>query len=278
MILTRLLKAGAAALVAAVGFSTAGCIQSEDKTVITKDGSGTAEINMTIDLSKIEQMMEMFKGFGGGGEPGMEGEAPPKDAKEDGFADEMSEEKIKEKLKAHPGIELVKYTNEKKDGKQVIHVELKFKDVADYAKAEFFGNKGAELVKNEDGSFTLTFDPMGGQGDKMGGAGADAGMADADPMGGDPSMFMGMLEPFLGTFEVKTKLTVPGTITETNGAKDGESSVSWAFNWKSMMESMKDKKPASWAVTFKGEGIELKPFKFKPDAEAMGKKFGGGAK
>lgn len=280
MIMTRLLKTGAAALVAVVGLSTAGCIQSEDKTVIGKDGSGTAVVDMTVDLSKIEQMTEMFKGFGGGEpgmEPGMEGDKPT-EPKENGLTDEMSEEKIKEKLKEHPGIELTKYTNEKKDGKQAIHMEFKFKDVADYAKADFFGNKSVELAKHDDGTYTLTFDPMGGQGDKLGGGGDAAGMAEADPMGGDPSMFMGMLEPFLGTLEVKSKITVPGTITETNGTKDGESTVGWAFGWKSMMEAMKDKKPVSWTVSFKGEGIELKPFKVKPDAEAMGKKMGGGMK
>lgn len=274
MILTRLFKTGAVALVAAAGLTTTGCIQSDDATVLQKDGSGTAQISMTVDLSKFEQIAEMFKGFGGAGEPGMEGEKPEEPKKDEGFASEMSEEKVREKLKEHPGIELVKYTNEKKDGKQVIQMELKFKDVADYAKAEFFGNKSVELVKNEDGSFTLKFDPMAGQGDKMGG-GDDAGMGEADPMGGDPSMMLGMMEPFLGTLEVKSKITLPGTITETNGTKDGESTVSWAFNWKSMMDSMKEKKPASWVVTFKGEGIELKPFKYKPDAEAMGKKYGG---
>ena len=275
MIMTRLYKTGAAALVAAVGLTTAGCIQSDDATVLQKDGSGTAVVNMSVDLSKIEQMAEMFKGFGGGGEPGGEPEKP-KESTESDFTKEMSEEKIREKLKDHPGVELVKYTNEKKDGKQSVHMEFKFKDVAEYAKAEMFGNKSAELVKNEDGSYKLTFDPMAGQGDKMGGGGDAAGMGDADGMGGDPSMFMGMLEPFLGTLEFKSQLTLPGTITETNGTKDGESSVSWTMNWKSMMESMKDKKSASWSVSFKGEGIELKPFKFKPDTDAMGKKMGGG--
>ena len=56
MIMTRLYKTGAAALVAAVGLTTTGCIQSDESTVLEKDGSGTAVVNMSVDLTGREKI------------------------------------------------------------------------------------------------------------------------------------------------------------------------------------------------------------------------------
>lgn len=268
MTLTRSLTTGTLALAVAVGFT--GCLQMEDKSVLAKDGSGTAVIDATFDLEKLEQLRDMAKAFMGQGEPAGEGETPkvPK------LVADWSEESIKEKLKGFPGIELVKYTGEKKDGKQSVHLEFKYKDIVEYAKAGLLGFKAAELVKNEDGSWTLKLDPALGMGAMLAGAGGDAAKGEAEGLGGlDPGMFIEQLQSIIGTFEMKSKLTVPGTITETSGAKDGESTVSWTYNWKTMMDSREAKKAVYWTVSFKGEDITLKPFTHKPNTDSLVRDF-----
>ena len=78
MRLIRSLPAAAFALVVAGAFAQTGCIQSDAKTALNADGSGTQTDTMSIDIQKIKDLMEMGKAFGGGG-PG--GPAAPRAAR-----------------------------------------------------------------------------------------------------------------------------------------------------------------------------------------------------
>ena len=70
-------------------------------------------------------------------------------------------------------------------------------------------------------------------------------------------------EPFLKSLEYDRKLTLPGTIVETNGTKGEDGST---VSWKLTFDDIKNGKVEPQTVTFKGEGLELKPFTVKRSA------------
>ncbi len=285
---TRSLRLGALASACVAAFASVGCIKTDDKTTLAKDGSGTVDVTITIDMSKMKEMKDMFSAMmpqtPPAAEPAMEGEpamgepaAPKKE--DDGFSSQFSREEVEKDLKKYEGLELKDYKTETTDGKQVVHMVIAFKSWESLCKSGATGNKAITLTKGEDGNYTIVFDAMGGQGPGAGGAGgADAGGADAGAM---MEGMLPMLEGFMGGLEFKSAITVPGAIIETNGTKSEDgATVSWSMAWKDITASIKEKKKDGtlMKVTFKGEGIDLKPFSFKPDAEKAGSKMGFGAK
>ena len=263
----RSLRVGAALSALALVFSTAACMKTDEKVALEKDGSGTIDQTIVIDTSKIKELMEMFKGMMPQPEPGM-GEAGMGDEgkKDDDISKGFSKEEIEKQIKEHEGLELKDYSHETKDGKDHVHMVIAFKSFEQACKAGMMGSSAVNLVKNEDGSFTLSLDAKAGKG---GEGGADSGGME---------QMMPMLEPYLSGFEMKTQLTFPGAITDTNGTKseDGKQ-VSWTIGWKQMSGADKEHKDAtSMKVTFKGEGVDWKPFSIKPDAEKAASKFGFG--
>ena len=245
-------------------------MKADEKAVLAKDGSGTLQTTMTIDTSKIKELMEMMKGMmpqpeaptPKEGEPAMGEEEKKKD---DGITGSYSKEEIEKQLKTQEGLELKEYAHETVDGKDVVKMSIAFKSFENLAKSGVLGNKAVTLVKNEDGSYTLTYDAKGGAG------GEEAGGMEA---------MAPMLEPFIGGLEFKSELTVPGTIVETNGVKSEDGTkVNWTVGFKDMVGADKTKKDVtSMKVTFKGEGVELKPFSYKPDPAKAASKFGMGPK
>ena len=281
MRLIRSIPAATFALVVAGAFAQTGCIQSDAKTALNADGSGTQTDTMSIDIQKIKDLMEMGKAFGGGSPGGPGGGAPgggagpaiPDMDIEKGMDAAFTEDEIRKQMKEIPGVEIKNVKTEKKDGKRTVMTEIAFKDFSTLGK----GNQSTavDLVKNEDGTWTLTYDSMGGQGGALSGGGGKEGGAEGMPAGMDMSAMLPMLEPFIGTLEMKRAITLPGEIVETNGVKgeDGKS-VSWKFTFKDMATPAKDGKAVgAMMVRFKGDGLSLKPFSYKPDPKEAMKKF-----
>lgn len=281
---TRSLRLATVASACVAALATAGCIKSDDKTTLAKDGSGSVDVTITIDMSKIKEMKDMFGAMmpPSTPPPAMEGEpamAEPAAPKEDDLSSQFSREEVEKDLKKYEGLELKDYSNETKDGKQVVHMVIAFKSWENLCKSGATGNKAITLTKGEDGNYTIVFDAMGGQGpgaDAKGGA--EAGGADAGAM---MEGMLPMLEGFMGGLEFKSAITLPGAIVETNGTKSEDGlSVAWSMAWKDIAASIKDKKKDGtlMKVTFKGEGVDIKPFSFKPDMEKAGGKMGLGPK
>lgn len=258
----------AALVTAAATAVLVGCFKTDTKTTLNKDGSGVLTQRLEVDMSKMKELAEMFKGFAG--DPG----APAMDTPTTPPAEDMTAEfkKMEDKLRSVEGLTVKEFTRDAKDGKVVIAYTVEFKEWSLLGKGGAFLSS-VDLAKNADGSYTITFDPTSGQ---MGGGGGGAGGGGGDmPQGMDPSAFAPMLEPFLGSMEIATTLTLPGAITETNGTKSEDgSTVSWKLGFKDIIAS----KGGGEKVTFKGEGLELKPFKFVPDTEQAKEMFGGGHK
>jgi hypothetical protein len=238
--------AGAAAVLSLV--SLVGCIKASDDVTVTEDGSGTFSEVVTLDLSKLKGMEDMFKGMG---DPAMGDKPTTPEKKEDPL------EKLKKEWEKIPGLELVKSSAEEKDGKYTMTIDAKFKTLEAYALGSQI-EYSASLKKNDDGSYTLRFFDADEK------PAAEAGMGDA-AMGEDPgaamaAAMMPMLEPFLKDIEMNRKLELPGKVLETNGKKgDDGSSVSW----KVTFDDVKAGKTPEQTVTFKGDGLDLKPFSVK---------------
>ena len=298
-----------AALVGVAALGLGGCVQASDDVTVKNDGSGSYTESMELDLNAMTEMRaamkEMMSGFPGGpggpGRPpgaGMDGGdkpptpgdgATPTEPVKPPEAPKLPEdplEKMKARWKDIPGLEVTKSTSEMKDGKATLHVEANFKTLEAYAQASGL-DMGADLVKNEDGSYTLKFEGKFGMGRGPGrpdgaphdgpGMGEEppAGMDGAPPAGmdgdaprGPGGMDMGarmkpLVEQFMKGLKLTRKLKLPGTVGETNGTKSEDgSTVTWTVTYEDILAG----KVAPQAVTFKGEGLDLKPFVVKRSA------------
>jgi hypothetical protein len=236
MSIASLLRRATAVASAVLLFSLPGCVKANETTTISKDGSGTAKMVMTIDLAKIEAMKEMMKGMGGG--EGME-EDP---------MDEMNAEKVKKRLTDKPGIKIIKVETVKDDAaKKVTHtIELAFESLEALHKSGAIQGVTVSLEKLDDGSYVLTRSMVG-----------DGGMPEGPEAEQMAEAMMPMFEPFAGDLEMATTITLPGAVLETNGTKGEGNAVTWKLGFKDIAKA--DKR--TYKVKFSGEGLSLKPFK-----------------
>lgn len=276
----RLPRPALAVLAAFAAIALPGCMQNETSTTLLADGSGTASDTVIVDIDRTKQLIETAKMFGGmqGGGGGAPGGLPADFDVEKMLDATYGKAALETQLKETPGVEVKSVTSELKDGKRVAKREFAFSGF-DALGAAAFQTMTAELKKNDDGSFTLEMDALGAMRPLLSMGGGDA--AGGGGMGFDPQAMMGMVAEMVGDFRVKRSFTLPGAIVETNGTKSEDGlSVAWSMAWKDIAGSIKDKKKDGtlMKVTFKGEGVDIKPFSFKPDMEKAGGKMGLGPK
>jgi hypothetical protein len=228
-----------------------GCVKSKMDIVIEKDGSGKTSDSTVMDLSKVSELEEMVKGMMGGADPGaMGGEDPMAKAKEEMEGD-FNPEKVKAKLAGKKGVELLTCTDVTDAEKQTRTAakSIKFASLEDYFRSGIEKNVEAKLSESG-GVWTLSRRQI-----REGMDEGEAGMG--EEAAGMMEMMKGMFEPYMEGLDVSVTLTVPGTITETNGTKnEAGNSVTWKFNF----DSMTAKDAIKSTVSFKGEGLTLKPF------------------
>jgi hypothetical protein len=264
----RSLRPVAFALGLIVAVATPGCMQSETKTTVLADGSGTASDVMTIDIAKTKTLFDTLKAFGMGGAPGGGAGGIPADFDVEKMIEaEYAQAKVEKDLKAVPGVEVKSVTSEAKDGKRIVRREFAFAGF-DALGAAAFQTTSAQLKKNDDGSFTLEMDAIGPLRPMLSMGGEAAGAF-------DPQAMMGMVAEMVGDFRMKRTFTLPGTIVSTNGTKaeDGKT-VTWSFAIEDLKNATADPKnaPGKMNVTFKGEGLMLKPFEYAPSMADIAKR------
>lgn len=245
--LLSLVGASALALLLAVA---PGCVKGKMKAVLGKDGSGTITQSQTVDLSKFEGLAEMFKGLNPGGEEG--GDDPIKQIDE-----ESDPEAIKKKLAGKKGVELLSATRTDDADKKTRTAEhkVKFTTLEDYFRSGIAKGVDVKLEQLEGGAWKLT-EVMG----DTGGDDPEAAAMQEQMMEG----FKPMLEPFMGDLEMSFSIELPGTIVETNGTKN---EAGTGVTWKLGFAELFDAKKRSFTVTFKGDGLTLKPFHVVTDQQ-----------
>ncbi len=264
---TRSLRVGFLAFVAAL--TTTGCVKFDEKATIAKDGSGSITLNFVVDVAKLKELKDTFAAFMPAPQapPAMEDEPAMGEPKKDAPPSPYGKEAMEKLLKQTEGNELKEHSIALADGKETVHMLIAFKSFENLCKTGALISLAVTLVKNEDGSYAMTLDPKAGYGGASGGGGGEMEML---------AGMLPMLEPIVGGLEFKAELAVPGTIVETNGTKSEDATkATWTIDWKAISGADKTKPDAAtMKVSFKGEGIDIKPFSYKPDVMAMGAKFG----
>ena len=277
---TRLLKFVAVAAVPAVVLVA--CLKKDDQVVLNKDGSGTIVQTATIDKGRLEQLKGVLQMFGTSfaqGGPAMDGGGVEAAGEiEIKIEDVFSPDDLKARAKGIDGLEIKKAEASEKDGKATSRFELAFSSLEAAAKAGLFLEQSVELKKNEDGSYTLTFDlgltlPGVGPAAPGGEAGMDGGKSPALPGGMDIAGLFAILEPIVGTLETKRTIVVPGTVVETNGEKKDVEGGGTSVSWTQVFKDVASGKKLAQKVTFKGEDLELKPFSYKPTLDYFIKRY-----
>jgi hypothetical protein len=229
---TRFLGLSTATL-AASALLLAGCVKSKDTFAVKPDGSGTAKLVATLDLTMVNQLKEMLGGMGG-------------DTGEMDVDKEMNPDEVRRRLEGKEGIKIVSVTTvEDKEKNTLTHtLELEFASLELLFKSGAVKEMNVTLEKDAEGNYTLTR-ALGG----------DQIPQDAEGLEQLQAMMM-MFEPFMGKLEVSSTLTFPGAILETNGTKEGENQVTWSLTFKDIGKADKMRQ----VVKFSGQGVTMKPF------------------
>jgi hypothetical protein len=226
-----------------------GCLKSDGKTALNKDGSGVVTQRIELDLAQVTALSALATEMmsAGAGTPGGAAMGEPTPSVPDDPAAGLKA--LEARLRKIEGLTVKDFKTDKKDGKLVGACTVEFKNWSLLGQGIVFFLGKTTLVKNADGSFTFTVDP-----------------AAAMPGGMDPSMLSAMLEPYAASLEMAQSITVPGTIVETNGTKSEDgSTVSWKVGFKDVFGGKGVQK-----VTFKGDGLDLKAFTYVPDLFEIG--------
>jgi len=221
---------------------------------VTKDGSGTAQVKVVMDMAKVQEIMAMFGPMLGGGEG--EGEGGGGMMKE--LEGKTDLEEMKKKLAGKKGIELISANAiadpEKKQ--KGFDAKLKFASLEDYFRAGLDMGHSIKLEDAGEGRWRLT---------RSVGAGGEEEAAQAEMFKGMLEPMMGELQPLVGELEMAFTISLPGTIVETNGIKN---EAGTGVTWKQGFAAMLDGKAANQVVVFRPEpGLTLKAFDLSTDKD-----------
>lgn len=191
-----------------------GCIEYEEDLVLNADRSGTVKVKYAMS-EQLAAMMAM-----GAGDQD-KGELP------------VDKEKVEKLFSGKEGLKVSNISVELKEKKKVVSFTVAFDDVDNLAKSNFaLFKEGLTFTRNEDGTFTYErkMSDTGGpkaQPEKKEGAEGEVpeGMEEmGEEMG--KAMMKGMMEQF-GLPKFTYKLTLPGTITETNADSHEGRAAQW---------------------------------------------------
>lgn len=243
MTLSRYVPRLATLAVAGCLLTLPACMKVGETLNLAKDGTGTVSMKVVADLGKMNEIMEMFKGMMGGEEGG------DNEMKKE-FEEKTSVEDLKKKLEGKKGVELVSATPIDDAEKKLkgMDAKIKFATLEDFYRAGLEENVDVQLEDLGGGTWKLTRRMLMqgmGEGEEM-----------PEEAKAQMEMVKGMLEPYMGEMEMSMTLTVPGTIVETNGTKGENGTITWKLGFEGLLDPKNHKQ----FVTFKGEGLTLKPF------------------
>ncbi|MFM8979225.1 MAG: hypothetical protein ACKOSS_01995 [Planctomycetia bacterium] len=229
-----------------------GCMKLDQSVSVSKDGSGTVNMKMVMDMGKMEELMAMFKGMQPPAAEGQEQEDPAKELEE-----KLDIEEMKKQLAGRKGLEVVSATPIDDAEKKLkgFEAKIKFATLEDWFRSGMDTMHTTKLEQAGDGLWKLTR-----QRDLPGGAEGGGEEAAAQM-----EMFKPMLEPMMGELSMTFSISVPGTIVETTGKKDESGKV---VSWKMGFAELMSTKVEPMVIVFKPEGaVTLKAFHVTTDQE-----------
>ncbi len=237
-----------------------GCVNFQSNTDIKSDGSGVAEISMSMSPSIQEALAEM-KELDPGQSEDMDFPLP----------NDLEKAELEKAAKGH-GVKIKKFEKALVDGRESLEIVLEFDDLEglSYVMNRVMGDgssgDGMGIFDAGDGNFVLkqtTYDfPVEAPAEE------EVEEEEIDPMDDmqnmDPAQMqkqmeiMGKLMGAMAELDVAFRITVPGEIISSNAPlTEGRTSV-WSVNSSNMMTMDQEMEPE---IVFSGKGLKLKPIK-----------------
>ncbi len=234
-----------------------GCVNFQSHTDIQSDGSGVAQMSMSMSPSIQEALAEM-KAM----------DSSQADEMDFPLLDDLQKDKIEKAAKGR-GVKIKKFEKAMVDGRETVEIVMAFDDLEglSYVMNRVMGdgasNDGMGIFDAGDGNYVLkqtTYDfpvedvveeEVEEESDPM------EDMQNMDPEQMQKQMeIMGKLMGAMAELDVSFQITVPGDIISSNApTTDGRTSV-WSINSSNMMTMDQDMEPE---IVFSGKGLKLKP-------------------
>ena len=234
-----------------------GCIKMHSETVIEKDGSGVATLEVALSIKVADAMREMQEM-----DPNAGGEMDIPSF------DEMDGDEIRKRIAPYD-VKLTEFDKFENETHKGVKMAFAFKDLKGLSAAltaamEGEDNQGMGIFDAGDGNLVLkeaTYDfsdmppPANKEEEEM----AEPDVATETP---SPEMqqkqmeMMGTLMGAMADLDIRLAITVPGDIVESNApVVEGRTSI-WTINAENMMSQSEDMNPI---ITFSGKGLKIKP-------------------
>jgi len=250
----------ATTILAAVNLT--GCVIFHSTTEIKGDGSGVAELTMSMSPSVQEAIKEL-----------QAMDMPQSQAKDMDFPmmSDLDKSAIEKAAKGH-GVKVKKFDKATADGRETMTIVLAFDDlkgfsyVMSHVMGEGNSNEGIGIFDAGDGNYVLKSaeydfpDVVEEKEEESDEATSMEDLANIDPAQMQKQMeIMGKLMGSMGELDVSMKVTVPGDIVKTNAPEtDGRTSI-WTVNSSNMMSM--DENSMEPEIVFSAIGLKLKPIK-----------------
>ena len=249
------LKVTLLAVIVLAALNLTGCVVFHSQTDINDDGSGTAELTLSIDPSVQEAIAEL--------------QAMDTDQNEDmdfPLLDDVDQDKIK-KAGAEYGVSIKKFEKGLVDGRQTLNIVLEYKDLRgfSYVMGRIMGDgnsgEGMGIYDAGDGNFVLKqaqYDfPVDPADEEVVEEITPEDMQSLDPQQMQKQMeIMGKLMGAMAELDVSFKITVPGHIVSSNAPEtDGRTSI-WTINADNMMTMDQEMDPE---IVFSAKGLKITP-------------------
>jgi hypothetical protein len=264
----QLAKLSALALIGVAIMGLTGCIQVHSDTVIEKDGSGTANFNMSMSpavLEAIKDMKELDM------DQGQDMDIP--------MFEDINREDLDKAAEGH-GVKITKFEKGTVEGREQLEVVIDFEDLEglSYVMGNLMGGSpgdGMGIYETADGNFVLkeaqydfpdqpaeeieeieVIDPEAEtEGETSGGTSTLTDQEKAQKQ----MEVMGKMMGAMAELDVRFTITVPGEVIESNAPTvEGNTSI-WAINAGNMMEEQgNDMEPV---ITFSSKGLKIKAMK-----------------
>lgn len=233
-----------------------GCIQMHSATVISKDGSGTASLKLSLSQSVADALKEMKDLDMDSGQ-----EMPD-------FSD-INKADLQKAGKKH-GVKITKFSRTDTDGRQGIDIQMAFKDlkglsfVLNQVMGDGEKNSGLGIFDAGDGNLVLRSTEYDFPAEEENSEAADIsdGSSAMDPSDMDPAKMqksmalMGTLMGAVSELDVRMEFTVPGDIVSSNSPTTEGRTAIWTINSGNMMTTGQDMEPK---IVFSGKGLKIKP-------------------
>lgn len=233
-----------------LAFGLVGCIQMNMETQLQADGSGTFLMSYGMSPSVAEALKELT-------ELGTMDEEMPN------FTD-LDKAQMEAACKKE-GVTLKQFEEKDVDGAKHFTLELAFPNIEAFnnvmqASMGENGSGGMQLVKTDDGNYTLKGLEMKSQESEMS-MGDDEESESSEPAKkldpeamGKSMEIMGKLMSSISELDISMKITVPGDIIESTAMRTEGRTAIWEINGQNMMSAEASGDPE---VTFSGKGLKL---------------------